>query len=605
VRTSSVLPRRGAAGRHPAAPLLALAATLLLAACGAGAGSSSIPTPPPGPTGTVEGTVTVDSGSASAASARSQPAPSHTAGPARRPRSLPEPDRIVAGLRPGTQAHTLSVSGARLLRASRSFAVFKPEPGQSAEAVMDRLRSLPQVAWVARDAYAFRQAEPNDALYARQWHYPAIGLPQAWDTTTGSPVIVAVVDTGVRPDHPDLQGLFVAGYDFFDSDNDPTDPGCSADPTDWSHGTHVAGTIAALTNNGRGVAGVTWGGTTPIRIMPLRALGEDQRGVRSRLHLRRRRSHRARRPERRQDHQPEPRLGLGPPRPAQRRPDRRLPGCGPRRLGRERPLRRRPVPRRLPRGHRRRRHRLPRPARVLLRVRPQVFIAAPGGGAASPSPCGTTPDFVLSTSHNLQDGNTYVWMAGTSMAAPHVSGVAALLFGRGWTTPAANPQPPAGHRHRHSPLRQGRLHRVGARERRRRRRGRIHHLPHGGVRVCSVRHRPRPEPRSRRPAFRGLLHSLRPRGAGRRLRLAGHQRKPPARPRRPVGQDRPRHGPGRPGDLRRAGDRPAVLRTGHRRVRPSNQVSTMQPGARLRVLTRAVDGFGEPLLGPGSRSLPR
>jgi len=436
VRTSSVLPRRGAAGRQPAAPLLAVAATLLLAACGAGAGSSSIPTPPPGPAGTVEGVVTVDSGSASAASAPSQPAPSHTAGPARRPRSLPEPDRIVAGLRPGTQAQTLSVSGARLLRASRSFAVFKPEPGQSAEAVMDRLRSMPQVAWVARDAYAFRQAEPNDALYGRQWHYPAIGLPQAWDTTTGSPVIVAVVDTGVRPDHPDLQGLFVAGYDFLDNDNDPTDPGCSADPGDWSHGTHVAGTIAALTGNGEGVAGVAWGGASAVRIMPLRVLGEvsGECGVGYLSDVASAIEYAAQNGARIVN------LSLGgPDHPALQIAVRNAAAKGVilvASAGND-PAAGVHYPAGYPeviavaatdcRGQR----------ASYSAYGPQVFIAAPGGGAANPSPCGTTPDYVLSTSYNLDVRNTYVWMAGTSMAAPHVSGVAALLFGRGFTSPQA------------------------------------------------------------------------------------------------------------------------------------------------------------------------
>jgi hypothetical protein len=114
--------------------------------------------------------------------------------------------------------------------------------------------------------------------------------------------------------------------------------------------------------------------------------GRGQRGVRSRFRLRRRRSHRARRAERGAHRQPQPRLSLGPPRPAQRRPDRRLPGCGPRRLGRERPLRRRPVPRRLPGGHRRRRHRLPRPARVLLRVRTPGLRRRPGRGRCIPVP---------------------------------------------------------------------------------------------------------------------------------------------------------------------------------------------------------------------------
>jgi len=436
VRTSGLLCRRGAAGRQPAAPLLAVTAALLLSACGAGAGSSSIPTPPPGPAGTVEGAVTVDSGSASAASAPSRPAPPHTAGPARRPHSLPEPDRIVVGLRPGAQPQALQASGVRLLRASRSFAVFKLQPGQSADAVIASLRSLPQVAWVARDAYAFRHSEPDDPLYGHQWHYPAIGLPQAWGVATGSPVIVAVVDTGVRPDHPDLQGLFVSGYDYLDGDSDPTDPGCSADPGDWSHGTHVAGTVAALTNNRRGVAGVTWGGASAVRIMPIRVLGElggrcgvgyisdvadaivwaVQNGARIvNLSLGGPDHPALRDAVRYADSQ-----GVTVVASAGNEPDSgvQYPAAYPEAIA---------VAATDCRGQR-----APYSA-----YGPQVFIAAPGGGAVNPSPCGTTPDYVLSTSHNRTDGNSYVWMAGTSMAAPHVSGVAALLFGRGWTTPAA------------------------------------------------------------------------------------------------------------------------------------------------------------------------
>ncbi len=124
---------------------------------------------------------------------------------------------------------------------------------------------------------------PNDAFYASQWHYPAINLPLAWDTEVGDAnVIVAVVDTGVLLNHPDLAPKLVAGYDFISDadrarDGDGIDPNPD-DPGDLEfggsssfHGTHVAGTVGAVSNNGEGVAGVAWN----TSIMPLRALGTD------------------------------------------------------------------------------------------------------------------------------------------------------------------------------------------------------------------------------------------------------------------------------------------------------------------------------------------
>jgi serine protease len=122
--------------------------------------------------------------------------------------------------------------------------------------------------------------EPNDTYYNLQWHYGMINLPQAWDITVGdSSVIVAVIDTGTTA-HPDLQGREIPGYDFISDpgmaldgnglDADPTDPGDGGSIHFSSfHGTHVAGTIGASTDNGDGVAGVTWSG----RIMHLRTLG--------------------------------------------------------------------------------------------------------------------------------------------------------------------------------------------------------------------------------------------------------------------------------------------------------------------------------------------
>lgn len=133
----------------------------------------------------------------------------------------------------------------------------------------------------------YPQRVPNDPGYINQWHYQAINLPQAWDITTGTKpvgqeVIVAVIDTGVYLQHPDLAGQLVSGYDFIASRNSAADgDGIDANPDDpgdsdargqssW-HGTHVAGTIAAASNNKLGVAGIAWG----ARIMPIRVLGRE------------------------------------------------------------------------------------------------------------------------------------------------------------------------------------------------------------------------------------------------------------------------------------------------------------------------------------------
>jgi serine protease len=126
-------------------------------------------------------------------------------------------------------------------------------------------------------------AIPNDPQYPRQWHYPLINLPQSWDVTTGSnTVIVAVIDTGVLLNHPDLANRLTSdGYDFISDpsraldgdgiDPDPDDPGDGGPGGSSFHGTHVSGILAAETDNDIGVAGVTWS----TRIMPLRALGQS------------------------------------------------------------------------------------------------------------------------------------------------------------------------------------------------------------------------------------------------------------------------------------------------------------------------------------------
>ncbi|MBP8809747.1 MAG: peptidase S8 [Kofleriaceae bacterium] len=115
---------------------------------------------------------------------------------------------------------------------------------------------------------------PDDPLYGKQWHLRQLGMPEAWKLADGGGVIVAVLDTGVAyEDHgryhqvEDLRGLeFVKPYDFVDNDSHAND--------DHGHGTHVTGTIAQATHNGKGVAGVA----RNVRIMPLKVLGGNGSG---------------------------------------------------------------------------------------------------------------------------------------------------------------------------------------------------------------------------------------------------------------------------------------------------------------------------------------
>ncbi len=110
---------------------------------------------------------------------------------------------------------------------------------------------------------------PNDPRFSDQWAAQQIGLACAWTHTTGSPnVTVAVIDSGVDLNHPDLvDALRDDGFNAVDRNSDPTDRN--------GHGTHVAGIIAATINNGEGVAGVAGGGT---KILPIRVMAADGSG---------------------------------------------------------------------------------------------------------------------------------------------------------------------------------------------------------------------------------------------------------------------------------------------------------------------------------------
>lgn len=174
------------------------------------------------------------------------------------------------------------------LSSNASVASVEPDLMRRSSARRQATSTLAKAASASKTQAA---VTPNDTLYPQQWNLhdaKGISTPEAWATTQGSGVTVAVIDSGIVK-HPDLDANVLPGYDFITEpsiardgngrDADPTDQGnweeagvCAADSeaseSNW-HGTHVAGSIAAIMNNKRGIAGVA----PNAKILPLRALG--------------------------------------------------------------------------------------------------------------------------------------------------------------------------------------------------------------------------------------------------------------------------------------------------------------------------------------------
>ena len=257
--------------------------TILTAMALAAAGCGSWWTGTAG-TGGISGTVGV---SVALARVQAKPGPISVASSVRRiPMNAPvaAPDELLVKLKPGASLQAVDIhrqAGAIEVKRSRKtdITLVRITSGESLAAVQARYRSDPRVAYAEPNYYRYSdsvsavpaQVTPNDPLYPLQWHYANVNLPEAWTVTSGSAlVVVAVIDKGILP-HPDLSGSIVPGFDFVDNDTNPA-PTCS-DPGDAGHGTHVAGIIAAVTNNNSGVAGVNWGGSGRTKIMPLRIFG--------------------------------------------------------------------------------------------------------------------------------------------------------------------------------------------------------------------------------------------------------------------------------------------------------------------------------------------
>ncbi len=137
-------------------------------------------------------------------------------------------------------------------------------------AFAQELRAQPGVLWVEPVLRTRISSVPNDPYFPYQWHLSTIGLTQAWDRTKGAGAVVAVIDTGVSQQIDGLNEL-LPGYDFVHRDDDPSDE-------HW-HGTHVAGTIAQVTDNGEGVSSVA----PRAAILPVRVMNANGSGTSSDL----------------------------------------------------------------------------------------------------------------------------------------------------------------------------------------------------------------------------------------------------------------------------------------------------------------------------------
>ncbi|MEM0233413.1 MAG: S8 family serine peptidase [Candidatus Nezhaarchaeales archaeon] len=153
--------------------------------------------------------------------------------------------------------HTLNVNIIDYIQQINVFVVSIPEEKRSL--IESTLLSSPLIDFVEIDYPIMISQVPSDPYYPLQWYLEKINCPSAWDITSGnSNVVVAVIDSGVDPTHPDLADKLLKGWNFYDNNDDTSDV--------YGHGTRVAGVVAAIANNNIGIAGVAW----KCLILPIR-----------------------------------------------------------------------------------------------------------------------------------------------------------------------------------------------------------------------------------------------------------------------------------------------------------------------------------------------
>lgn len=164
-----------------------------------------------------------------------------------------------AGLAEGELGKIVGAVGGKASKLTSSGLYLVELPGNASEtAIAARLANNPHLKFAELDKQASGTAVVNDPYFGSAWHLSRIGAPSAWDASLGAGVTIAILDTGVDSTHPDLSAHIVPGWNFIDNNSNTSDVN--------GHGTGVAGTAAATTNNGVGVAAVA----AQSKIMPVR-----------------------------------------------------------------------------------------------------------------------------------------------------------------------------------------------------------------------------------------------------------------------------------------------------------------------------------------------
>ncbi len=175
------------------------------------------------------------------------------------------PDELIVKFAPGTEDENALNDRAGTVKLDENETLgltkVKLETGADLQKAISEYNSSSSVEYVQPNYIYHALSAPNDTEYWRQWSLPKISAEQAWDITAGDPgVCIAVIDTGVDLNHPDLADNLVDGHNFINELLLPQD--------DHGHGTHCAGIIAAVTNNNLGVAGLA----NDCKIMPIKVL---------------------------------------------------------------------------------------------------------------------------------------------------------------------------------------------------------------------------------------------------------------------------------------------------------------------------------------------